>query len=231
MENFETLEHDAAIDRFMKLKDCKFLTEDFAIAMFYKGISGDYIRGRQTLMSYIYLKHLPEHKFTGDDICEICGLKINEIINKETILKTYYLGHSWNELPSHYLFELEEIINKEKPIINELDKNLLDNLLELINMADKDETPGKLEKRISGNKILRKTDKYKRYGILQTLAECGILPNKLITPRYEHFVNFKEMIELHKNLKGSIRSDIILPLAGWRGEYGVNYKKYKEIFK
>jgi hypothetical protein len=35
----------------------------------------------------------------------------------------------------------------------------LDNLLETIDMAEKDETPGKLEKRIGKDKILMKTDK------------------------------------------------------------------------
>jgi hypothetical protein len=218
----ETIGHDEAINRFFSLKNNNKLTEDFAVAMFYKGISGEYIRGRQTLMSYIYLKHLPEHKFTGEKICDICGLPKTEAIDKTDILSTFYSGHSWNELPLHYLIELEEIIDIEKPIITELDKNLLDNLLGIIDMAEKDETPGKLEKRIGGNKILKKTDKYKRYGILQTLAECGILPNKLIIPRYDKFIEFKEMLEIDKKLKGSIRSDIILPLAGWKGEYGIN---------
>jgi hypothetical protein len=199
--------------------------------MFYKGISGEYIRGRQTLMSYIYLKHLPEHKFIGDHCCEICGLPKSKIIDKTDILLMYYRGHSWNENPLNYIIELEEIVYQEKPIINESDKRLLDNLLELINSADKDETPGNLEKRLAKNKILPKTDKYKRYGILQTLAECGILPNKLIGPRYEKFINIFERLDAGKKVKGSPRSDIVLPLAGWRGEYGINYKKYKEIFK
>jgi hypothetical protein len=227
----ETIGHDEAINRFFSLKNNNKLTEDFAVAMFYKGISGEYIRGRQTLMSYIYLKHLPEHKFTGGKNCDICGLPKTETIDKTDILSTYCSGHSWNELPLHYLIELEDIINMEKPIVTELDKKLLDDLLRIIEMAEKDETPGKLEKRISGNKILKNTDKYKRYGILQTLAECGILPNKLIIPRYDKFMSFKEILEAEKKLKGSIRSDIILPLAGWKGEYGINKDKYKIIFK
>jgi hypothetical protein len=227
----EIIRHDDAINRFLSLKNNNKLTEDFAVAMFYKGISGEYIRGRQTLMSYIYLKHLSEHKFTGETFCDICGLKRTETIDKTDVLSTYYSGHSWNELPLHYLIELEEIINIEKPIITESDKDLLDNLLKIIDMAEKNETPGKLEQRIGKNKILKKTDKYKRYGIFQTLAECGILPNKLIIPRYDKFISFNEIIETDKKLKGSIRSDIILPLAGWKGEYGINKDKYKKIFK
>jgi hypothetical protein len=227
----ETIGHDEAINRFFLLKNNDKLTEDFAIAMFYKGISGEYIRGRQTLMSYIYLKHLPEHKFTGGKFCDICGLPKTETINETDVLSTYYSGHSWNELPLNYLIELEEIINMEKPLIVESNKKLFDNLLETIDMAEKDETPGKLEKRINKDKILIKTDKYKRYGILQTLAECGILPNQLIIPRYDKFITFNEIIETHKKIKGTIKSDIVLPLAGWKGEYGINKEKYIKIFK
>jgi hypothetical protein len=226
----ETIHHDEAINRFFSLKNNSTLTEDFAVAMFYKGISGEYIRGRQTLMSYIYLKHLPEHKFTGEKICDICGLPKTETIDEADVLSTYYSGHSWNELPLNCLIELEEIINMEKPIIKESDKELLDTLLETIGMAEKDETPGKLEKRIGKDRILIKTDKYKRYGILQTLAECGILPNKLIIPRYDKFVSFKEMTEMHEKLMGSVKSDIVLPLAGWKGEYGIDKEKYTKIF-
>ena len=226
----ETINHDEALNRFFSIRKNPILTEDFAKAMFYKGITGEFIRGRQTLMSYIYLKNLPEHKFTGKDICEICGLPKNKEIDKKDVLSTYYLGHSWNELPLHYLIELEEIINIEKPTITKEDIKILNNLIDFINLAEKNETPGQLEKRISTNKMLKKTDKYKRYGILQTLAECGILPNNIIIPRYDKFVSLKERLEASKNIKTSIRSDIVLPLAGWKGEYGVNKKKYMEIF-
>jgi hypothetical protein len=223
----ETITHDVAINRFFSLK--KVLTEDFAIAMFYKGITGENVRGRQTFMSYIYLKHLPEHDFSGKENCDICGLPKEETIDVKDILSTYNFGHSWNELPLHYLIELEDIINCHKPNVIETDKMFLKELLDFINLAENDETPGKLEKRISKNKILPKTDKYKRYGILQTLAECGILPNKFIAPRYDKFVFSSDYWGIE--LEGSSRSDIILPLAGWRGENGVDYKKYKEIFK
>jgi hypothetical protein len=226
--NFETFGHDDAIKRFLNLKANKKLTEEFAKAMFYKGVTGEYIRGRQTLTSYIFLKNLPEHKFTGKHNCDICSMREIETIDKTGQLFSYHLGAVWNEMPLHFLIELEEIVKMEKPVITETDKTFLDNLLDFINQTEKDETPGKLEKRLAKNKTLPKTSKYSRYGILQTLAMCGILPNKLVVPDYDGFTNFRERCAI--KLKGSIRSDIVLPLAGWRGEYGVDYKKYKEIF-
>jgi hypothetical protein len=77
---------------------------------------------------------------------------------------------------------------------------------------------------------LDQTDKYKRYGILQALAECGILPNKLIKPKYEEFTSVKDLWAASKSLSTSSRSDIVLPLGGWKGAYGVDMKRYQEIF-
>ncbi|MDR3058461.1 MAG: hypothetical protein LBU84_10025 [Prevotella sp.] len=227
--NFETITHDQVIARFMKIKNNKLLTEDFAKAMFYKGITGEYVRGRQTLTSYIFLKNLPEHKFTGKHNCDICSTDEIKTFDKTDDLFRFHFGATWNEVPLRYLLDLEEIINMEKPVVTETDKAFLDNLLNFISQAEKDETPGKLEKRLAKYKILPKTSKYSRYGILQTLAMCGILPNKLVIPDYDGFTNFRERCAM--KTKGSPRSDIVLPLAGWRGEYGVDDKKYKEIFK
>ena len=226
---FETFCHDSSLDRLIDYKNK--ITLEFATAMFLKGLTGDFPRGRQTLMSYIYIKNLYPHKFIGDKICEICGLPKSKIIDKTNQLYTYYLGHSWSELPIHFLIELDEIIKLKQAVIGDIEKNKLKELLNFISEADDKETPGKLEKRIAKNKMLPKTDKYKRYGILMTLSECGILPNDFIKPLYDDFITLKDSSRISKKIKTSIRSDIILPLAGWKGKNGVNFKRYKDIFK
>jgi len=96
--NFETFTHDEAIERFFKLKENPKLTQEFVIALFYKGITGEFVRGRQPLMSFIFLKHLQRHAFEGDEYCEICRLPAQKTEDKTHHLYTYYLGHSWNEL-------------------------------------------------------------------------------------------------------------------------------------
>lgn len=229
--NFETFEHDISLDRLLRFKSDPKLTLDFVKAMFLKGITGEFPRGRQTLMSYIYIKNLSKHNFEGKDTCEICGLPKKKTIDKTNELYTYYLGHSWNEIPIHNLIELEEILKYEKPNLTTEDKNKLFELLNLIADAKPNETPGKLEKRIAKSKLLPKTDKYKRYGILLTLAECGILPNDFIGPAYDKFSTRREVWKASKNLTTSHRSDIVLPLAGWKGENGVDFNRYKEIFE
>lgn len=228
--NFETFEHDTSLDRLLKLRDNKKLTLGFASSMFLKGVTGEIPRARQTLMSYLYIQHLSRHNFVGKDSCEICGLPKVKTEDKTHQLYTYYLGHSWNETPLHFLTELEEALTFEKPEIKKSDRKKLVDLLEFIAKGDTKETPGALEKRLAAHKILEQTDKYKRYGILQTLAECGILPNKFINPKYIEFTSRRELWEASKKLTTSHRSDIILPLGGWRGENGVDIVRYEEIF-
>lgn len=83
---------------------------------------------------------------------------------------------------------------------------------------------------MAASKLLNQTDKYKRYGILQTLAECGIIPNPFIAPRYETFITPQDLRKASENLTTSFRSGIILPLGGWRGECGIDRNRFKEIF-
>lgn len=227
--NHETFEHDSTLDALITFKQK--ITLEFATAFFLKGLTGDFKRGRQTLMSYVFIKNLTKHKFKGDgEICGICGLPRKETTDKTDDLYTYYLGHSWNEIPLHFLIELNDIIKYPKPEISDKEIEKLKELLDFIAKAEPNETPGRLEKRISKNRILPKTDKYKRYGILQTLSECGILPNSFIEPKWNEFSTLEEHFEASTNLTTSFRSDIVLPLAGWKGNKGVDYKKAEEIF-
>ncbi|WP_407265514.1 hypothetical protein [Tenacibaculum maritimum] len=228
--NFEVFEHDDSLERLIGLKKNNKLTLAFAKAMFLKGISGEFPRGRQTLMSYIYTKNLVKHEFEGEEVCEICGLPKKKTIDKTEQLYTYYLGHSWNEMPIHNLIELEEVLTYDLPKVTEEDDTRLVKLLDVVADAMPDETPGRLEKRIAKSKLLPKTDRYKRYGILLTLSECGVLPNNLVASKYDEFLTVKEINEASKKLKTSHRSDIVLPLGAWKGKEGVNYKRYREIF-
>ena len=229
--NFETFTHDEAIERFLKLKTNSKLTIEFVIALFYKGITGTFVRGRQPLMSFIFLKNLQKHSIKGNKYCEICGLPNKKIEDKTHCLYTFYLGHSWNESPLDWQIELEEILKYEQPEVTLQDKKCLYYLLKFIEKADNNETPGQLEKRIASAKLLKKTDKYKRYGILETLAELGILPNDLIKPTYNGFSTFEESQKAYCKLKGSPRSDIVLPFSAWRGKNGVDWKRYEEVFE
>lgn len=123
------------------------------------------------------------------------------------------MGHSWNEIPKDFLLELLEIYSVQKLEISKDHIKRFINLLTEIDNAPSDETPGQLEKRLAKSNILPKTYKYKRYGILQTLAVIGVLPTRA------------------ENDHQPARSDIVLPLAGWSGKFGVDFDKAKHVFK
>jgi hypothetical protein len=228
--NFETFEHDNSLHRMLKLRDHEKLTLDFAASMFLKGLTGEMPRGRQTLMSFLYIKHLHGHPFVGHENCEMCGLPKVETIDKTHALYGYYSGHSWNEKPLKFLIELDEALTFQKPEITISEIDHLTSFLDFIAISDGEETPGKLEKRLSSIKILTETDKYKRFGILQTLSECGILPNSYIKPKYDGFTSQVDLWKASDKVKTSCRADVILPLAGWTGENGVDHERAKLIF-
>ncbi len=228
--NFELFEHDQALDRFLELKKNPKLTLDFVTTFFIKRITGEFVRGRQPLMSFLYLQNLSQHTFVGKDYCNVYGLPQKKIIDKTHQLYTFYLGHSWNEQPLSFLIDLEEISLKDKRLILASDLKHLKLVFETILSANESEMPGQLEKRLASTKVLSNTDKYKRYGILQTLAECGILPNDRIKPKHEGFTNYSDFLKINSDFLKNSRSDIVLPLAGWKGENRINNKRVKELF-
>ena len=64
------------------------------------------------------------------------------------------------------------------------------------------------------------TDKYQRHGVLIGLAEFGVLPSPALLPMRDRFVSATEPHAAARTLRGAPRSDITLPLAGWRGGVG-----------
>ena len=213
--NFKQLTHDGLIKGFLALQKSEKLSLAFCTTLFIKGLSGAYPRYRQTLMSYWFLNEVSAHKFKKletTNACAICALPQTKVVDRTQTLLTYYRGHSWNERPAHFLAELQEITAVEIPELTESDVERFTSLLREIDKAETGETPGQLEKRIGKSKLLPKTDKYKRYGILQTLAVVGVLPSRS---------NFDRQ---------PARSDIVGPLSGWRGELGVDFDKANEVF-
>lgn len=101
-------------------------------------------------------------------------------------------------------------------------------LIEAIRQAPLDETPGKLEQRVKKAKIIPQFNQYSFRGQLMVLAELGIMPNPYVAPLYEAFTPFEDICNI--KYPGSIRSDIILPLAGWRGETPIDEQRLKQLF-
>jgi hypothetical protein len=105
----------------------------------------------------------------------------------------------------------------ELPVPTSADRAVLVDLLALIAAQPNGTTPGQLERAVGRAKLLPRTDKYQRYGILIGLAEFGILPSPVLAPSYDRFVPIAEQHAAYRKLRGAPRSDITVPLAGWRG--------------
>ncbi len=44
------------------------------------------------------------------------------------------------------------------------------------------------------------------------------LPNPYVKPLYDGFVSFQQRCQISQDIPGSARSDIVMPLSGWRGD-------------
>lgn len=227
---FETFEHDNALERLLTFQYDRKVTLEYVASLFLKGLTGELLRGRQPLMSFTYIKNLRLHTFTGDTHCTVCGLPKKESIDKTYQLYTYYSGQSTNQDPVNFLIDLEEIRNFDNVQRNQADNQKAAELLEIILASESSEVPWELEKRIAKNSIIPDADRDKRYGILQTLAECGILENDFIRSKYDEFTTQLDISSALKYVRTSHRSNIPLPYGAWRGTNGINFNRYHEIF-
>lgn len=208
--DFEEWTHESLLDGFLQIRQDSRLSLEFASSLFVKALSSHVPRYRQTLMSYCFARDLSSHSFVKSPTrsgCAMCGLPERVVEDRTHTLFTYYLGHSSNESPQHFLTELKEAVQFPKPELDREDYYSISELLHQIRKTYSTETPQKLEKRIRG--LLPNTDKYKRYGILQTLAVVGVLPSRP---------------ELYKQ-----GSEIVLPLGGWKG-FCLDYDRAQEVF-
>jgi hypothetical protein len=226
-----TLSHDEVVDRLRRaaaLFDVKTIADAFVAGL------GSAPRGRQPLISYAFARHLAMHEGVYEanySACRACGIDRSTTLDPSKELLLYYSGNVWNERPGRWCIELEELARSGAPQPTQEDRHTLLALLRACDASDAAITPGQLEQQLAKDKILRTTKtKYERYGILQALAETGILPNELIAPRWDRFITPAEIWRASENLKGSPRSDVVLPLAAWRGRLGVDWQRAAEIF-
>lgn len=222
--------HAEAITRLHAVRDR--LSSDAIAEAFIAGVGGSAPRGLQPLISYAFARHVPAHPPAGTrDTCEVCSLERTAEIDRSEELLRCHLGFLWNELPTDWVLDLEELVAIGPPRPTAADRATFRALLEAIAEAPADCTPGQLEKDLARRKALpHSRDKYQRYGILEALAEVGVLPNPLIAPRWDAFTPNVDRHAASAKVRGSPRSDIVLPLGAWRGALGVDWTRAAELF-
>ena len=191
------------------------LDEQAVLAAFVAGL-GSAPCGRQTVISYGWARHLHTAPRDENGLPD-CGLApVSRVDVSETLLRLA-LGWAWNEMPEHYLPDLEASATDGPPEPTDEDRARLLALLDLVRSLPEGTKPSELEQAVARAKIIPGTDKYQRYGVLIGLAECGVLPSPALQPMWDRFIPNAERHAAARTVRGAPRSDITLPLAGWRG--------------
>lgn len=230
-DELEVLRHDDVIARLHAVRD-RLAASDIAAA-FIAGVGGSAPRGLQPLISYAFARTVPAHAATGSkhEHCETCSIRKEADIDRTEELLRCHLGFLWNELPTDWVLDLEELAQIGPPKPTDRDRENFRALLSAIADASADCTPGELEKELARRKVLpHSRDKYQRYGILEALAEVGVLPNAFVAPRWDAFTPNEQLFAASRKVRGSSRSDIVLPFGGWRGSLGVDWRRAEELF-
>nr|MDT0658519.1 hypothetical protein [Micromonospora sp. DSM 115978] len=191
------------------------LDVDAVLGAFVAGVGASAPRGRQILISYAWARHLRTAPRDPGGVPD-CGLHPVEELDVTEKLVRIACGWAWNELPAGFVPDLEAAA-AELPTPTMADRAVLVDLLALIAGQPDGTTPGQLERAVARAKLLPRTDRYQRYGILIGLAELGVLPSPALAPSFDRFVPVAEQHAAYRRLRGAPRSDITVPLAGWRG--------------
>ena len=194
------------------------LDEDTVLGAFIAGL-GSAPRGRQTLISFGWARHLAEAPRETAAALPDCGLGDTRVgadtfeVDETEVALRLALGWAWNEQPHRYLVDLEAAVDEGLPAPTDEDRARLRTLLDVVASLPDGTRASGLEKAIARAKVIPEADKYQRYGILIALAEYGALPSTL-DPSWDRFVAREEVA---KAWSGGPRSDVPPPLSGWRG--------------
>lgn len=224
--------HDANIASLKGILDHPHLSLYHLLSAYIAGFHS-FPRGRQPIISYLFARAVPVHDFCseqGSDICQVCGMHREFWLEGGREIFRRYWGYSQNELVSFFYLDLEEFSVLSPRAASEEDLRIFLSVIQMIRNAPEDETPGKLEQRIIKSKLIPGCEKYRLRGQLMALAELGVMYNPYIKPLYDEFTEFDVRCEVGRRVPGGSRSDIVLPLSGWRGRYGICEERFQELF-
>lgn len=224
--------HDENIRKLKEIMDHPNLSLHNLLSAYIAGF-GSFPRGRQPVLSYLFARAVPPHSFCnaqGGEYCETCGMKREFWLEMGNEIFRNYWGYSWNEGVGDFYLDLEEFTGLLPQAPTEEDLRIFCSVIDMIRSAPEEETPGKLEGRIMKSKQIPGCEKYRLRGQLMALAELGVLYNPWVKPLFDGFTDENTRWDMGRKLPGGSRSDIILPLGGWRGKYGVYEKRFCELF-
>ncbi|MEJ8303238.1 hypothetical protein [Saccharibacillus sacchari] len=229
------LKHDELIPAIAGLMKNERITPDRLIGEFVAAASGRYRRGVNGLTSLRFADLAPEHgyrparKLSSCGICGFSELDARTCSNLSDIRESLWIGHHWSS-PLGIYADLSERMELPEIYPTQEDAAALKLLLEAVDRADAEETPGKLEKRLSAEKVVKGNSGTRR-ALLDALAQVGVLPNLALPIVTDRWIEHETMVEAGMNLDTTQgRSDLDMPYAGWRGHLGVDWDAAKKWF-
>ncbi|MCQ4088252.1 hypothetical protein [Saccharibacillus sp. JS10] len=229
------IDHDQVLPAIKKLIQDDRLSQKRLVGEFVAAVGDRYRRGTNGLKALRFATLAPMHPYTPAKklmSCGVCGfseLDTRTSENLSMIRYSMWIGHHWGSPIGIYTDLSERILLPEIQPTQE-DAAALKRLLEAVDEAPSDEKPGRLEKRISADRVL-KGNAGTRRAILDSLSEIGVLPNAAMPIDANQWIDHEDMVEAGLNLDTTQgRSDLEMPYAAWRGSLGVDWDQANKWF-
>ncbi|MFE6075838.1 hypothetical protein ACFVQB_15305 [Paenibacillus sp. NPDC057886] len=236
--DLEMIHHDDIIQQLIAFQQNEHLSWSTITQAFIAGVGGSYPRGISTLASYHMMIHLQPHAYEETEqflACRVCGFSHSDEGWKNLSIIRYALhqGYDYSGTSVGAYADLTEFVTllEQGPIKpTPEDITTFNQLLYMLDQAEDEESPGKFEKRLTAEKLVKGHAGIRR-SILQALSRVGVLPNRVLSLSTDHWTNNEHILngELQlTNTKG--RSDMEMPWAGWQGKLGVDWDKARKLF-
>jgi hypothetical protein len=125
---------------------------------------------------------------------------------------------------------LEDFAALPAVVASPADRAVLDRVLAVLADAPPDTPVSGVEALLSKARAIPRSNPYLRRSVLTTLAECGALPQPALPSRLDRWAGADEEFRAWRALGISHRSDVPMPLAAWRGGYGVDAARVRLVF-
>lgn len=231
-----------------------------ATELFLIAVATGFHRGLTPLSNYYAFRDVPEHEYRAwqaDEAphrisesgppCNICSLMAEETLDEADTLDDFKIGRTHLYPCYEGVLDLQEIHTalstppeRRKEWQNKLMQPyrpeyapILSNLLHAIENAPNGETSGALEKRLSKEKVLPKSNKASRLWCVRILAQLGIIPCKSC-PDFQGatFFPYHQYFQWEENMFSQfpLRADPVFPMSLWRGGDGIDWRQAERIF-
>lgn len=236
--DLEMVHHDDIIQRLIAFQQNERQSWSTITQAFIAGVGGSYPRGISTLASYHMMIHSEPHAYEETEqflACRVCGFSHSDENwkNLSNIRYALHQGYDYSGTSVGAYADLTEFVTilEQGPIKpTPEDITTFNQLLRMLDQAEDEESPGKFEKRLTAEKLVKGHAGIRR-SILQALSRVGVLPNQVLSLSTDHWTNNEHILNgelLLNNTKG--RSDMEMPWAGWQGKLGVDWDKARKLF-